>query len=208
MLDGREICEKFDRDIEDIMLRYGFCVALGVDENNLMLSSIDKDDMSVRYSIIRRSLDSDTCVCSSNNGWSIKAISLLGDYFWSFVTNLPHSLFDAFRNGEKFSEGIVFEYNTLNRKAPPIVSNLNNKTIAFKHYLLIYGFDKYFESENAVSIKDFLLQFLDYTGNNRDLIVKGLNGMTTDQEMVDFINMVTDNNVNAVHQISQTIYQK
>ena len=78
----------------------------------------------------------------------------------------------------------------------------------FKHYLLVYNFDKYFESQNAVSVKDFLLQFLDYTGNNHDLIVKGLNGMMTEQEMVDFINMVTDNTINTVHQISQTIYQK
>lgn len=126
---------------------------------------------------------------------------------WTFKTNAPHATFIIGKDGVKYSEGIVLDINYLKETPGPAVEP-KKTSVPLCHYLLIYDFEHYFESDNAVSVKDFLLQFLDYTGNNRDLIVKGLNGMTKDQEMVDFINMVTDRRINAVYQVSQTIYKE
>ena len=78
----------------------------------------------------------------------------------------------------------------------------------FQKYIIIYdnGFS-FFTTENAVSFKSCLIQFLDYTGNNKPLIRKALNGMETEKEMVDLINIMTSETIQYIHKIEQTIYE-
>lgn len=203
MLNGRELGKELNGDIKKLAKQHGFVVVFGDDKNITICGSIDG---TVRLGDFLYS--DNISVYSDSNGWFANAMWWYSAKGRVLRTNIMHITFDVFKDGEKFSEGIVFDYAKLRQKATQSTAVVSQKINPPQHYLLIYDFDKCFESDNAVSVKDFLLQFLDYTGNNRDLIVKGLNGMTTDQEMVDFINMVTDRRINAVYQVSQTIYKE
>ena len=78
----------------------------------------------------------------------------------------------------------------------------------FEEYLILYYGNCYFHTSNAVSFKDCLIQFLDYTGNNVPLIRKALNGMETEKDMVDLINAMTDEHIGYVYKIDKQIYSK
>lgn len=77
--------------------------------------------------------------------------------------------------------------------------------LKFEQYLILYD-DCYFHTDNAVSVKDCLIQFLDYTGNNVPLIRKALNGMETEKDMVDLINAITSEKIDCIYKIDKQIY--
>ncbi len=78
--------------------------------------------------------------------------------------------------------------------------------IKFEKYLILYNYDNYWYTDNAVSVKDCLIQFLDHIGDNKPLIRKALNGMETEAEMVDLINTMTTEDIGYVYKIDKVIY--
>ena len=79
--------------------------------------------------------------------------------------------------------------------------------IKFEKYVILYDFEgRWFYTENAVSAKDALIQFLDHTGNNKPLIRKALNGMENEVEMVELINAMTPEYIARVYKIDKVIY--
>ena len=81
-----------------------------------------------------------------------------------------------------------------------------SKEIKFEQYLILYDDESYFHTNNAVSVKSCLIQFLDYTGNNIPLVRKALNGMEKEKEMVDLINAMTNETIRYVYKIDRMIY--
>ena len=79
--------------------------------------------------------------------------------------------------------------------------------IKFEQYLILYDYERVFCTNNAVSLKDCLVQYLDYTGNNRPLLRKALNGMETEQEMVELINAMTTYTIEHIFKIDKVIYE-
>ena len=79
--------------------------------------------------------------------------------------------------------------------------------IKFEKYVILYDFgERWFYTENAVSAKDALIQFLDHTGNNKPLIRKALNGMENEIEVVELINTMTSEDVAYVYKIDKVVY--
>lgn len=78
--------------------------------------------------------------------------------------------------------------------------------LKFEQYLILYNDNCYFHTNNAVSVKDCLIQFLAYTGHNVPLIRKALNGMETEKDMVDLINEMTDEHISYIYKIDKQIY--
>lgn len=79
--------------------------------------------------------------------------------------------------------------------------------IKFEKYVILYDFgEHWFYTENAVSAKDALIQFLDHTGNNKPLIRKALNGMENEVEMVELINTMTSEYIARVYKIDKVVY--
>ena len=80
--------------------------------------------------------------------------------------------------------------------------------IAYLKYLILYNYDNYWYTDNAVSVKDCLLQFLSYTNNNTPLVQKALNGMETEHEMVELINTLTVEDIQFIYKIDRVIYKE
>lgn len=80
--------------------------------------------------------------------------------------------------------------------------------LKFEEYLILYDDNCYFYTSNAVSVKDCIIQFLDYTGNNVPLIRKALNGLEEEKDMIDLINAMTDECIGYVYKIDKQIYSK
>lgn len=78
--------------------------------------------------------------------------------------------------------------------------------LKFEKYLIFYNVDEHFYTTNAVSFKSCIIQFLDYTGDNKPLIRKALNGMETEKDMVELINAMTNNYILRVYKIDKAIY--
>lgn len=76
----------------------------------------------------------------------------------------------------------------------------------FSHYILIYNSSYCFESNDVVSVKDFLLQFLNYTGDSCPLVAKTFDNMETADEMISFINEMTDFRIQKLLEVKQTVY--
>ena len=79
--------------------------------------------------------------------------------------------------------------------------------IKFEQYLILYDYERIFRTNNAVSLKDCLVQYLDYTGNNRPLLRKALNGMETEQEMIELINAMTTYTIEHIFKIDKVVYE-
>lgn len=73
-------------------------------------------------------------------------------------------------------------------------------------YLFIYNYDSFCCVKNAVSIKDAVIQFADYTGCNSLLFGKALKGMETDKEMIDLYNHFSCEHLNAVLKIDEVVF--
>ncbi len=76
-----------------------------------------------------------------------------------------------------------------------------------KNYLIMYDdeFSYYCEAE---SVKNCLLQFLNYIGEARAVMIKALEGLSTEKEMVDFINITDISDIEVVYEINKAIYSK
>ena len=75
------------------------------------------------------------------------------------------------------------------------------------NYLILYDDDCYTEID-AENLEDCIVQFADYTGVVTDLFLKALQGCQSSNDYVEMYEHFSENNINSVLLIGQTIYER
>lgn len=75
------------------------------------------------------------------------------------------------------------------------------------NYLILYEDDCYTEID-AENLEDCIIQFADYTGDNTDLFLKALQGCHLPKDYIDMYEHFSQNRIDSVLLISQTIYER
>jgi len=124
MLDGREMGHEYTEEQEELAKGLGFIFVYGYSDDNAEFRGAIDEEVG-RYGSKTIHLDEkgifEECECRCSRSVlakekckTIEAVwHDVGEFAWTYETNIPHATFIIMEDGEKFCCGIVFDIKSL-----------------------------------------------------------------------------------------------